>query len=54
MGRQVWVMVSRQDLSKIFRVIFQKLIFRTQTDGDLFYKTKSEEPKCPKYEGKIN
>ena len=32
---------------------FSKAEFQTQTDGDLFYKTKSGRAEMPKYEGKL-
>jgi mono/diheme cytochrome c family protein len=32
---------------------FSKADFQTQTDGDLFYKTKSGRSEMPKYEGKL-
>jgi mono/diheme cytochrome c family protein len=32
---------------------FSKADFQTQTDGDLFYKTKSGRSEMPKYEGKM-
>jgi mono/diheme cytochrome c family protein len=32
---------------------FSKPVFQTQTDGDLFYKTKTGKGEMPKYEGKL-
>lgn len=32
---------------------FSKAAFQTQTDGDLFYKTKTGRGEMPKYEGKL-
>jgi Cytochrome c, mono- and diheme variants len=32
---------------------FSKADFQTQTDGDLFYKTKTGRSEMPKYEGKL-
>jgi mono/diheme cytochrome c family protein len=32
---------------------FSKADFQTQTDGDLFYKTRSGRSEMPKYEGKL-
>ena len=46
MGKQVWVTVSKQDLLKIFRVIFQRLIFRVRVMVIFSTKPKSEELKC--------
>ena len=36
-----------------FPVDFSKSTFQGQTDGDIFYKTKSGRGEMPKYDGKI-